>query len=682
MRVSLAIAAAWLLAAGPCFAQGTVLQGGPTSAGHTLMYTKSGTSQPTVKDAGGANGGPTGVGLSEIGIVARGTGTAPYAGQGTGPFGTIGCFYDAPTNNPTGYHYFCMSPNTQGGGLLAYGAGGTAAQLPFKFKVNGSDYEFPFVIGGIVGPVPSTVDGLACWSNASGTLLKNCTVLPTFGPGTTIANDLACWDNGSGTLLKDCTALPATTTATTTAATDSSTKVATTAFVQGQAACTSAASVGFIADGVTNNDASWNSWIASIGTSSGCLEFSAGRYRFTTQISASLAAGQTLVIRGAGQDATEWHFPNATNGFSISMAVSNPGYVSGPGFTLENGAVLTATAGGTAGVTIDGNEVIGYIPKQTNIRYVTFRGDSSTHFWGVGLQAIDLSNLLVDHIGVYGADLDNVNGIGIEYFGTAAGTTPTIVNISNLTSFFLGTAVYAHGEWEGLNITQSNIVDVGYGVHCTSGSHKNQCNVSNSHISAVHNGILLTSMQESTISGNLLFMGAYVGGVSGDAAIESTLGRTLNFVNNTISVFDGIAGCISMGSESNNTVTGNYMSGCPVGLASFAVTGLSHSSNTYLSNATAQTSGLLPALSSCGTSPSILTGSTNYSGLVVAGSGLPTGCTVTFASGGFSSPASCVVSRSAGFTPGLAASNDSLSLVVAFSAATDFVQFRYVCKEL
>jgi hypothetical protein len=141
-RDAVLILIAFLLSATAPLAQGTILQGGPWAPGHAPMYTGQGSGQAVVQDSGPAGGGATGYGLSEQLLVARGTGTPPYVGQGTGPFGTNWCDYDAPITNPTGYHFLCFSPNTTAGGIqggqLIYGAGGTAAPLPLDVCVNGS----------------------------------------------------------------------------------------------------------------------------------------------------------------------------------------------------------------------------------------------------------------------------------------------------------------------------------------------------------------------------------------------------------------------------------------------------------------------------------------------------------------------------------------------------------------
>src|SRR5271156_4434921 len=139
------VALAALALAPAALAQQSLLQGGPWTGNHAPMYFgPSGTfGQPILGDSGPASGGAVGGGLSELGLTVQGTGTPPYANAGTGPFGANLCDNDAPVTNATGYHYFCLSPNAQGGGLIAYGAGGTASTLPLQFEVNGTLYTFP-----------------------------------------------------------------------------------------------------------------------------------------------------------------------------------------------------------------------------------------------------------------------------------------------------------------------------------------------------------------------------------------------------------------------------------------------------------------------------------------------------------------------------------------------------------
>jgi hypothetical protein len=177
-------------------AQAALLQGGPWTPGHPPQYVGQGSQQPVVSDGGAASGGGPGANLSEIGVTARGTGTPPYAGQGTGAYGTNICDYDAPTTNATGYHFLCFSANAQGGGLLAYGAGGVATPGNLQFIVNGATYVFPFTGSGggnVVGPGSSTVNDIATFNNTIGSLLKDSGV----SLGSQAANLVLATPNGS-----------------------------------------------------------------------------------------------------------------------------------------------------------------------------------------------------------------------------------------------------------------------------------------------------------------------------------------------------------------------------------------------------------------------------------------------------------------------------------------------------
>ena len=121
---------------------GALLQGGPWTQGHAPMYVGQGSSQAIVMDSGPASGGAVGVGFGEQLLVARGVGMPPYVGQGSGPNGTNWCDYDAPTTNPTGYHYLCMSANVGGNAFITIGSGGTATPGGLTFDINGIETTY------------------------------------------------------------------------------------------------------------------------------------------------------------------------------------------------------------------------------------------------------------------------------------------------------------------------------------------------------------------------------------------------------------------------------------------------------------------------------------------------------------------------------------------------------------
>ena len=185
-NLAISLLAALALAIPTAGAQQAVLQAGAVTAGHVPTYV-AGTWAPVIVDGGSAAGGAVGVGLSELGLTVRGTGTAPYNAGGSGPAGENLCDYDGPTTGA--FHYLCLSPNVGGNGLISYGSGGGATPGALNLKVNGTTYAFPFAISGIVGPATSVVNDIACWNNLTGSLLKDCGTLPTIATGST--NQLA-----------------------------------------------------------------------------------------------------------------------------------------------------------------------------------------------------------------------------------------------------------------------------------------------------------------------------------------------------------------------------------------------------------------------------------------------------------------------------------------------------------
>lgn len=191
------------------YGQATVTQGGSWSSGHVPYYSASGGSQPVVQSAPGAGGGAQSI--SEMSIVKRGTGTAPFVGGAGGYLGSSFCLYDGPTTGA--YHQLCFDPNATGGlGLLSYNAFGGASSQSLTFNINGTSYPFPAVLSGVVGPGSSTVGHPACWNNTSGSLLSDCT-FPSLTPGGT-ANQIQYNSGGTTfagfTMSGDCTVVVAT----------------------------------------------------------------------------------------------------------------------------------------------------------------------------------------------------------------------------------------------------------------------------------------------------------------------------------------------------------------------------------------------------------------------------------------------------------------------------------------
>lgn len=394
------LAACLAALSGVALAQGTLQQGGGFTAGRAPMYLQSGTSQPFVGDSGPASGGAVGTGLKELGITARGTGTPPYVAQGTGPNGELVCLFDAPTNNATGGHSLCLSPNAQGGGLISYQAFGSATVLPLNFLING--VLTPFTGGGgggsgnVTGPGSSTVDHFACWNNTAGTLLKDCNPYTSLNTWT-----LAQTFSGGGSFAGIVTAP-------TQSPGDNTTRLATTAFVaaavtantptltqnnvfmgNASAQATAAAVGGDCTASLITGTATWIC-TKSNGTSFGSMAFQLSSAVTITGGSITGMPSPTL----ASDVATKAYADAISGGFHVipglpsarlataAVLPNTPTYAngaSGVGATLTAGANSTITVDGTVAALSDVVVVNTQASAlQNGIYTVTTAGDGST----------------------------------------------------------------------------------------------------------------------------------------------------------------------------------------------------------------------------------------------------------------------------------------------------------------
>ena len=168
-------------------AQGAILQSGSITPSHALKWTSNG----IASDAGGANGGAPGTGLTELNITQNGTPSTPY--------GTPLCLNDAPTTNSAGYHQLCFGASSQGGGLISYNAYGGASVGNLQINLNGVNYPFPGSgSANVVGPPSSTIGDIAVWNNTLGTVLKDIAVLPIANGGCNATTASACLANLGG----------------------------------------------------------------------------------------------------------------------------------------------------------------------------------------------------------------------------------------------------------------------------------------------------------------------------------------------------------------------------------------------------------------------------------------------------------------------------------------------------
>lgn len=151
----------------------TVTQSGSVTRGHVAVWQGSG----IIVDGGAATNGK----ITNLGIFANGG--LPFCITAS----TVAQTVFNPASSP--FTQGCLSVTSGSVAQWTLTSYNGASPASFQFVLNGTPYDFPYSIGGILGPNSSVVGDGACWNNTIGTLLADCPSLPaTFAGGTVFGN--------------------------------------------------------------------------------------------------------------------------------------------------------------------------------------------------------------------------------------------------------------------------------------------------------------------------------------------------------------------------------------------------------------------------------------------------------------------------------------------------------------
>lgn len=351
--------------------------------------------------------------------------------------------------------------------------------------------------------------------------------------------------------------------------------------------CTQANSTGFVGDGTTDNTAAFNTWLSALSTSSGCLEFGVGKYRFNSAISKTMSAGRQMIqIRGQGLDASTLYWPSGGGLTLINSNTNN--YVNIHDLSFTTGA--TNTGNGLYLNTTGNALAFGGVNTLYNL---SFRGDDYTSnsvnsfYWAVGLKIRNWNNVNINNIttaGLFSLTFgDPGGGIGFEY-GCVTPFICAVVNVSNSQFFYHSVTWVLDDYWEGVSFTNNLLVgQVGaVGLYVPAGgTHTgpllqligNQFNTGGQQID------ILSSINQIIMIGNTITVfdsndaGAILGTCISPIVVgnmwnvrsgTNTTGLSMNCANGTVSgnVFLGLSAGVTLGGGSSNVnVSQNSYSG-------------------------------------------------------------------------------------------------------------------------
>jgi hypothetical protein len=340
--------------------------------------------------------------------------------------------------------------------------------------------------------------------------------------------------------------------------------------------CTQANSAGFVGDGITDNTTAFNGWLSALSTSSGCLEFGIGKYRFNSAVAKTMSTGrQTIQIRGQSLDASILYWP-AGGGLTLTNTNTN-NYVNIHDLSFTTGAANTGN-----GLSLDTTGTALAFGGVNTLYNLSFRGDDYTSnaansfYWAVGLKIRNWNNVNIYNITTAGlfslTPGDPGGGRGFEY-GCVPSNVCAVLNVSNSMFFYHSISIQLDDYWESAILTNNLLLGQvgGVGLYVPSGTHTgpllqltgNQFNTGGQQID------ILTSITQIIMQGNTITVfdtndfGAIlgtctspiiVGNMWNHRAGTNTTALSMNCATGTVvgNIFVGMGLGVSLGASSSN----------------------------------------------------------------------------------------------------------------------------------
>lgn len=320
--------------------------------------------------------------------------------------------------------------------------------------------------------------------------------------------------------------------------------------------CTNMQTAGAVGNGSTPNDAVLASAYAALPSTGGCLYFPAGKYAFSALDTLTFPASpKTLTIRGDGEINTILTWPS---GGGLTFAWANPdNHINASDFTMQIGV-----AGGSSAFNFQQSSGGGG-PSLSHIERVTFRGDTSAHYWDTGISTGGAIGFDVEGISVFG---DNIHGIGFNCQGTGPSNASNIITISRSNFWQLGVGLELNSYCQSVYAHNNNYLFGVIGIHSPSAAAGLLTNFifSGGTISQQSSfGILLSPLiLDVQISGMFIDAQANQAAISiGAAQFGNITGMDIDCNSATASF-----GIVLGATEKNISTTGNTIRGCGEGI--------------------------------------------------------------------------------------------------------------------
>lgn len=215
-------------------------------------------------------------------------------------------------------------------------------------------------------------------------------------------------------------------------------------------------------DGSTDNTPALNSALAALGTRGGTIYFPAASsfYQFNSGITFNVpvSAPFSVSIIGAGQDAVELRWPNASGGITINYnGVNSSAHVRD--LTLATG---TTTGGDAIKLNLSASLANPALTAMSDLTRVTMRGSDGygqTNYWTNDVNVANVSNINFDGVEMCGSS--GALGNAVKLLGLPGSSTYGVqYNFDKCTFVNLATGITYGSFVQGVTVDQCNFTAV------------------------------------------------------------------------------------------------------------------------------------------------------------------------------------------------------------------------------
>ncbi len=262
-------------------------------------------------------------------------------------------------------------------------------------------------------------------------------------------------------------------------------------------------------DDGTDGTSQINDLLQYCKTNTSAVDFTAGRYKITSPLSATISPDRSLIWKGAGRGNSIFEMDTAGNGLNITIPGTwwLDGRAEGgrTGLDLKDMTFATTNALAGIGLNLVGACVQGRPTASVNLSNIEMRAFNSvaSQGWADMISLLDISHSWIDNPYLTAAQTGGGRGIVID--GTAQGNSPTVHNIIHPTMYYGSDQIVMGDYVEGVYVTQPTMVGGARGIYQNAAVAESGLHVVGGHISSTQACIDLRNLFDFEIIGALFY---------------------------------------------------------------------------------------------------------------------------------------------------------------------------------